>query len=147
MVDETMRQELRSALYPNGVKHPQQGEWDWMIEEVKRLVTNNPVVLAEKHTASMNQHAAPQDAVDGGDLVEMVAIAICEARTWAGAWTRACDAEKNAWREDAKAALAAITSLSFDEAVKIADTGLPRDDSEDAIRALTANGDVLIRRE
>lgn len=28
-------QELRSALYPNGVKHPQQGEWEWMITAVK----------------------------------------------------------------------------------------------------------------
>lgn len=29
--------ELRLALYPNGIKHPQQGEWYWMIEEVIRL--------------------------------------------------------------------------------------------------------------
>tara|TARA_R110000868_G_scaffold106769_1_gene292565 strand:+ start:314 stop:595 length:282 start_codon:yes stop_codon:yes gene_type:complete len=36
--------QLRSALYPNGCKHPQQGEWEWMIEEVKRMreVLNPP---------------------------------------------------------------------------------------------------------
>jgi hypothetical protein len=29
--------ELRNALYPEGIKHPQQAEWEWMIKEVKRL--------------------------------------------------------------------------------------------------------------
>lgn len=32
-----IQSELRSALYPGGCKHPQQGEWEWMIDEVKRM--------------------------------------------------------------------------------------------------------------
>lgn len=36
--------ELRRALYPDGLKHPQQGEWYWMIEEVMRLRANQAPV-------------------------------------------------------------------------------------------------------
>ena len=32
---EQQRTELRSALYPNGIKHPDQAEWQWLIERVK----------------------------------------------------------------------------------------------------------------
>lgn len=44
--------------------------------------------------------------------VEAVARRICEQRTWAGAWLKANDAEKNAWRYDAEAALAAVAECS-----------------------------------
>lgn len=42
------------------------------------------------------------------DVGERVAIAICEERTWPGAWQRANDLERDAWRRDALAALAAM---------------------------------------
>jgi hypothetical protein len=35
MTNEQQRNELRNALYPNGCKHPQQAEWQWLIERVK----------------------------------------------------------------------------------------------------------------
>jgi len=31
------KSELCAALYPNGIKHPQQAEWEWMIQEVSTL--------------------------------------------------------------------------------------------------------------
>ena len=40
MDSEQMRQQLQSALYPNGIKHPQQGEWEWMLERVRELQEN-----------------------------------------------------------------------------------------------------------
>lgn len=39
------------------------------------------------------------------DMVEAVARAICEERTWPGAWERACEPERDAWMRDARAAL------------------------------------------
>jgi hypothetical protein len=45
------------------------------------------------------------------ESVEKVARAICEARTWRGAWNKANQAETNAWIEDAKAALSVIAEL------------------------------------
>jgi hypothetical protein len=32
---EKQRTELRNALYPGGIKHPQQAEWFWLIERAK----------------------------------------------------------------------------------------------------------------
>jgi hypothetical protein len=32
---EQQRTELRSALYPGGIKHPDQAKWQWLIERVK----------------------------------------------------------------------------------------------------------------
>ena len=42
-------------------------------------------------------------------LEEAVARALCDRRTWPGAWERSSnEVERSAWREDARAALAAI---------------------------------------
>ena len=38
------------------------------------------------------------------DVIERMARALCESRTWPGAWIRANEAEINAWRHDAQAA-------------------------------------------
>ena len=35
MTNEQQRTELRSALYPGGIKHPDQAKWHWLIERVK----------------------------------------------------------------------------------------------------------------
>ncbi len=35
--DECWRADLCNLLYPGGVKHPQQGEWEWLLKEVGRL--------------------------------------------------------------------------------------------------------------
>lgn len=32
-----MKRDLQRALYPNGVKHPQQLDWHWMIKRVEEL--------------------------------------------------------------------------------------------------------------
>jgi hypothetical protein len=32
---EQQRTELRDALYPGGIKHPDQAEWSWLIERAK----------------------------------------------------------------------------------------------------------------
>lgn len=41
-------------------------------------------------------------------LVEQVAKALCETRTWPGAWIRANEVEMAAWRYDACVALATV---------------------------------------
>jgi hypothetical protein len=96
--------------------------------------------------ASMNQHAAPQDSVDGGDYI-MVGD---QQYTWE-------DVALLAQENRALKALAAIPSLSFDEAAEIGTNELlkhkysemqtDRELIKFAIRALTACGDVLIRSE
>lgn len=48
-------------------------------------------------------------------VVEVVARALCEARTWKGAWDRANEVERNAWTYDALAAINAIASLTLTE--------------------------------
>lgn len=53
-------------------------------------------------------HSALLQPSDG--MVLNVAIAICEARTWPGAWARANEVEREAWFRDARAAIAAVAS-------------------------------------
>lgn len=98
--------------------------------------------LSEDTFREPTRHGAPQDAVDGGDLVEKMI-----------AYYSATPHE-----------IKEIPSLSFDEAAeqmfnaiypKLEDDHLPKEFNDGvikevakiAIRALTANGDVLIRRE
>ena len=49
-------QQLRKALYPDGVKHPQQGEWSWMIERVSEqrasMVEARELIGLAKNTGS-----------------------------------------------------------------------------------------------
>ncbi len=40
--------------------------------------------------------------------IERVARAICEARTWKGAWEHSNETEHEAWRREARAAIAAM---------------------------------------
>ena len=42
------------------------------------------------------------------EILFRVARALCEERTWPGAWERANEAEKSAWLRDATAAISAM---------------------------------------
>lgn len=46
------------------------------------------------------------------EILFRVARALCEERTWPGAWERANEAEKSAWLRDATAAISAMCSVS-----------------------------------
>ena len=50
------------------------------------------------------------------DLIERTARAICEERTWPGAWLRANELETDAWKRDARAAIAIIAPAVLDMA-------------------------------
>lgn len=46
--DECWRADLCNLLYPGGVKHPQQGEWHWLLKEVGRLKSTKRESLIQK---------------------------------------------------------------------------------------------------
>ena len=41
---DAARDELRAALYPHGIKHPQQAEWEWMIKRVVELAAADKII-------------------------------------------------------------------------------------------------------